>query len=162
MFDTDGGRKLVLGTDMGVYVMDRKFKDASIKPKRVLDAKNVTQLDVLEQYSILLVLSDKTMYSYPIEALDPEESQNAMTKRGRKICHANFFKVGVCVGQHLVCCVKTSAMSTTTVKVYEPMDTMTKNKKKSGIAKMLAGGQEVLKPYKVPYLFHHKTERSSD
>lgn len=88
------------------------------------------------------------MYSYPTEALEPDESQSALVKRGRKISHANFFKAGVCQGQQLVCCVKTSALSTT-IKVYEPMDSMAKKAKKSGFAKMLAGSQDVLKPLKV-------------
>ncbi|KAF2084867.1 CNH-domain-containing protein [Saccharata proteae CBS 121410] len=147
----DGGRKLIYGTDFGVYLADRRPRDASLKPRRVLDCKTVTQVDVLEQHQILLVLSEKTMYSYPLEALDPEEGSGAVTKRGRKICHANFFKAGVCVGQHLVCCVKTSALSTT-IKVYEPMENMAKKSKKSGFAKMLAGGQDVLKPYKEFYI----------
>jgi len=138
----------VVGTDIGVYIADRKPKDASLKPKRVLDAKFVTQVDVLEQHSILLVLSDKTLYSYAIEALDPEESPIAPSKRGRKISHANFFKIGVFDGQHLVCCVKTSALSAT-IKVFKPETSMMNNKKKSGLAKMLAGGQDVLKPHKV-------------
>jgi RHO1 GDP-GTP exchange protein 1/2 len=116
-----------------------------------LDCKSVTGIDVLEQHSILLVLSDKTLYSYPVEALDTDESQAAVLKRGRKICHANLFKSGVCVGQQLVCCVRTSALSTT-VKVYEPMENMAKKSKKSGFAKMLAGGQDVLKPYKELYI----------
>lgn len=103
---------------------------------------------MLEQHQILLVLSDKTLYSYPIEALDPEDSQAAAVKRGRKICHCNFFKAGICVGQQLVACVKTTSLSTT-IKVFEPMENQTKKSKKSGIAKMLAGGQDALKPYKV-------------
>ncbi|KAL1296701.1 hypothetical protein AAFC00_000176 [Neodothiora populina] len=147
----DGARKLVLGTDFGVYVADRKPRDASHKPKRMLDCKMVTQIDVLEQHQILLVLADKVMYSYPLDALDPEESQAAPSKRGRKICHANYFNAGMCNGQLLVCCVKSSSLSST-VKVYEPMDSMTKGKKKSGLAKMLAGGQEVLRPYKEFYI----------
>ncbi|GAB7357335.1 hypothetical protein MBLNU459_g8289t1 [Dothideomycetes sp. NU459] len=147
----DGARKLVFGTDFGVFVADRKPKDASHKPKRMLDCKLVTQIDVLEQHSILLVLADKIMYSYPLDALDPEESQAAPSKRGRKICHANYFNAGMCNGQLLVCCVKSNSLSST-VKVYEPMDSMTKGKKKSGLAKMLAGGQEVLKPYKEFYI----------
>lgn len=144
----DGGRKLIFGTDTGIYISDRRPKDASLRPKRVLDCKSVTQIDVLEQHQIVLVLSEKTMYSYPTEALEPEESQSALAKRGRKICHANFFKAGICQGAQLVCCVKTSALSTT-IKVYEPMDSMMKTKKKSGLAKMLAGSQDVLKPLKV-------------
>ncbi|KAL9086074.1 MAG: hypothetical protein Q9165_007286 [Trypethelium subeluteriae] len=147
----DGGRKLVYGTDVGVYVSERKGKEPATRPKRVLENRSVTQIDVLEQHAIFLVLSDKTIYSFPIEALDGEDTQNVVTKRGRRICHANFFKVGICNGQHLVCCVKTSALSST-IKVYEPMDSMTKGKKKSGLAKMLAGGQDVLKPYKEFYI----------
>ena len=146
----DGARKLVLGTDFGVFVADRKPRDASQKPKRMLDCKMVSQIDVLEQHSILLVLADKVMLSYPLEALDPEESQAAPSKRGRKICSASqsYFSAGMCNGKLLVCCVKSSSLSST-VKVFEPMDSMTKGKKKSGLAKMLAGGQDVMRPYKV-------------
>jgi hypothetical protein len=144
----DGGRKLIVGTDAGVYVCERKPKDASMKPRRALEIKGVTQIDVLEQHSILLVLTDKTLYSYPLEALSPDAGQPGISKRGRKITHANFFKSGICQGQQLVCCVKTSALSST-IRVYEPMDSMTKRSKKSGLAKMLAGNEDVLKPFKV-------------
>ncbi|KAF1999018.1 CNH-domain-containing protein [Amniculicola lignicola CBS 123094] len=146
----DGGRKLVFGTDAGIYVCDRKPKDASFKPRRVLDCKAVTQVDVLEQYQIVLVLADKTLYSYSLEALDPEDSQS-IAKRPRKICHANFFKSGICLGQQLVATVKTSALSTT-IKVFEPKESMAKNSRKSGFAKMLSQGQDQLKPYKEFYI----------
>ena len=119
-----------------------------MKPQRVLDCKSVTEIEVLEQHQILLVLTEKTVYSFSMEALDPDDSNAAISKRGRKICHANFFKAGVCQGEQLVCCVKTSALSST-IKVYEPMDSMTKKSKKSGLAKMLASSQDVLKPLKV-------------
>ncbi|KAK4995620.1 RHO1 GDP-GTP exchange protein 2 [Elasticomyces elasticus] len=147
----DGGRKLVYGTDFGVYVGDRKPRDASQKPKRVLDCKSVTQIDVLEQHQILLVLSDKQMYSYHMDALDPSVSATAPEKKGRKICHANFFRAGVCQGQPLVCCVKSASLSST-VKVYEPMEGMTKGRKKGGFSRMIGGGQDVLKPYKEFYI----------
>ncbi|KAK5136728.1 hypothetical protein LTR08_002382 [Meristemomyces frigidus] len=147
----DGGRKLVIGTDFGVYVTDRKPKDASHKPKRMLETKLVSQLEVLEQHQILIVLADKAVYTFPLEALDPEESPGAPSKRGRRICHANYINAGMCNGQTLVCCVKSSSLSST-VKVFEPNDSMTKGKKKSGLAKMLASGQEVLKPYKEFYI----------
>lgn len=146
----DGGRKLVIGTDFGVYVCERKPKDASQKPKRVLDTKLVTQVEVLETHSILIVLADKAVYSFPLDALE-EEGPGAPSKRGRRICHANYINSGTCNGQNLVCCVKSSSLSST-VKVFEPMDSMTKGKKKSGLAKMLASGQEVLKPYKEFYI----------
>ncbi|KAF1943684.1 Rho1 guanine nucleotide exchange factor 1 [Clathrospora elynae] len=146
----DGGRKLALGTDAGIYVVERKPKDASIRPRRVLECKGVTQIEVLEQHQIVLVLADKTLYSYSTDALEPDESQ-AMVKRPRKICHANFFKAGICLGQHLVTAVKTSALSTT-IKVYEPKESMANKGKKSGFAKMLSTGQDQLKPYKEFYI----------
>jgi hypothetical protein len=146
----DGGRKLALGTDAGVYVVERKAKDASMKPRRVLDCKGVTQIDVLEQHQIVLVLADKTLYSYSMEAMDPDDNQ-AIAKRPRKICHANFFKAGVCVGNNLVATVKTSALSTT-IKVYEPKENMANKARKSGFAKMLSQGQDQLKPYKEFYI----------
>ncbi|KAI9804541.1 MAG: hypothetical protein M1825_001440 [Sarcosagium campestre] len=147
----DGGRKLVYGTDNGIFVSDRRPKDASAKPKRVLDAVLVTQIDVLEEYQLLLVLSNKTLLSFSLEALDPSDNQSPLTKRPKKIGHTNFFKAGVCLGRHLVCAVKTSALSTT-IKVFEPMDSMSKNKKKPTLSRVFQGGQDALKPFKVPFL----------
>lgn len=136
-----------MGTDIGVFVTESKPRDSSVKPKRVLDIKSVTQVDVLEQYSILLVLQDKTLYSYSMEALEAEDSALS-PKRGRKICGASFFKIGIIDGQHLVACVKTTSLSAT-IKVYKPMDSMTNTRSRRGLARMIAGGQEVLKPHKV-------------
>lgn len=116
----------------------------------MLDCKAVTQIDVLEQHQIVLVLSDKTLFSYSLEALDPDENQ-AIAKRPRKICHANFFKSGICLGQQLVASVKTSTLSTT-IKVYEPKENMANKSRKSGFAKMLSTGQDQLKPYKEFYI----------
>ncbi|KAI9726986.1 MAG: RHO1 GDP-GTP exchange protein 2 [Chrysothrix sp. TS-e1954] len=147
----DGGRKLVAGTDNGIYVMDRRPKDSSTKPRRALDVRSVTQVDVLEHNAILLVLTDKILYSYSMDALDADESPLAPSKRGRKISQANFFKIGVFDGQHLVCCVKTSALSAT-IKVFKPMEPVMDKKKKSGLSRMLAGGQDVLRPHKEFYV----------
>ena len=150
---TDGGRKLVYGTDNGIYIADRWPKEKSIRPRRILDASQVSQIDTLEEYRLLLVLSNKTLQSYPFEAME-SNNQNPLASRPRKIQgHANFFKVGVGLGRHLVCGVKTSAMSTT-IKVYEPMDDITKGKKKPAISKMFAGGQDALKPFKVCMFSH--------
>ena len=156
----DGGRKFVVGTDAGVYLVDRKNKQGAAKPRRVLDVRSVTQIDVLEQHSILLVLTEKTLYSYSTSILEADENALSASRRGRKISGCNFFKTGVFDGQHLVCCVKTSALSAT-VKVYKPMETVSIQKKKGGLSNLFAGGQDVLRPYKVktndPPLFHMLT-----
>ncbi|KAI5861073.1 CNH-domain-containing protein [Durotheca rogersii] len=150
----DGGRKLIFGTDHGIYVSDRKVKDQA--PKRVIEAQHVTQVDVLEEYGLLLVLSNKSLLSYPLAALDPNEP--ALGKRPKKIQNnCNFFKTGICLGRHLVCCVKSSALSTT-IKVYEPNDSMSKGKKQKGFGKMFNAGQDELRAFKEFYI---PTESSS-
>ena len=140
----DGGRKLVYGTDNGVFVSDRRPKGTTSKPRRVLDIPSVTQIDVLEEYQLLLVLSNKTLLSYSLEILDPGDSQSQLAKRPKKIQnHANFFKAGVCMGRHLVCSAKMSGISTT-IKVFEPMETVSRTRRR-----MFQSGQEALKPFKV-------------
>ncbi|KAK7754636.1 RHO1 GDP-GTP exchange protein 2 [Diatrype stigma] len=144
----DGGRKLIYGTDNGIYVSSRKNKDQP--PKRVIEAQSVTQVDVLEEYGLLLILSNKSLMSYPIAALDPNEP--ALSKRPKKIqSHCNFFKTGICLGRHLVCCVKSSALSTT-IKVYEPNDQMNKGKKQKGFGSLFNSGQDELKAFKEFYI----------
>jgi RHO1 GDP-GTP exchange protein 1/2 len=151
----DGGRKLIYGTDSGIFVSDRRPKDVGARPVRALDATNVTQIDVLEEYQLLLVLSQKSLLSYPLSALNPHEP--ALAKRPKKIqSHCSFFRTGICLGRHLVCCVKSSALSTT-IKVFEPNDAMSKGKKQKGF-KMFNSGQDELKAFKEFYI---PTESSS-
>lgn len=150
----DGGRKLLYGTDNGVYLSDRKNKDSV--PRRVLETASVTQIDILEEYQLLLVLSNKTLQSYSVSALNPDEP--AISRRPKKIQnHCSFFKTGICLGRHLVCCVKSSTLSTT-IKVFEPNDAMTKAKKQKGLGKFMSGGHDELKPFKEFYI---PTESSS-
>lgn len=150
----DGGRKLLYGTDNGIYVSDRKNKDQI--PRRVLETTNVAQVDILEEYQLLLVLSNKTLQSYSMSALNPDEQ--GLAKRPKKIqSHCSFFKTGICLGRHLVCCVKSSALSTT-IKAFEPNDAMTKAKKQKGLGKFMSGGQDELRPFKEFYI---PTESSS-
>lgn len=135
---------------------DRRSKDKDATPKRVIDVPSVTQVDVLEEYQLLLVLSNRSLLSYQLGALDPNEPISS--KRAKKIqSHCNFFKTGICLGRHLVCCVKSSALSTT-IKVYEPNDAMSRTKKQKGLSKMFNAGQDELKPFKEFYI---PTESSS-
>lgn len=116
----------------------------------MLETTSVTQIDILEEYQLLLVLSNKTLQSYPVSALNPDEP--AMSKRPKKIQnHCSFFKTGICLGRHLVCCVKSSTLSTT-IKVFEPNDAMTKAKKQKGLGKFMSSGHDELKPFKEFYI----------
>ncbi|KAI5795885.1 CNH domain-containing protein [Pyronema domesticum] len=149
----DGGRKLVYGTDTGIYVSERKPKDLTLaQPKKVIEINKVDQIDVLEEYQMILLLSEKNLMQVPLAGLDPDELTLA-NKRPKKIMgHTSFFKAGVCLGRVLVCSVKTSTLSST-VKVLEPQDTLARGKKQSAYRKLLPqGGQEALKPFKEFYI----------
>lgn len=139
---------MVYGTDSGIFVSERWPKDKGARPRRVLETSGVMQIDTLEEYQLLLVLANKTLSSYPLEALDATEGQNPLVRRPKKIQgHANFFKSGIGLGRHLVCSVKTSTLSST-IKVFEPMENLAKGKKKP-LSKMFQSGQDTLKPFKV-------------
>lgn len=135
------------GTDTGIYVSDRKSKGSV--PKQVINTTNVTQLDVLEEYQLLLVLTSKTLYSFPLSALDPQEQTSPRGKKIQSSCH--FFRVGICLGRHLVCCVKPTALSTT-IKVYEPNDAVSATRRQRGLGRMFNSGQDELKPFKEFYI----------
>lgn len=52
-----GGRRVVYGTDDGVYISD--IREANRDPVKVLALLDVLQVDVLEDYQLLIVLSGK-------------------------------------------------------------------------------------------------------
>jgi CNH domain len=56
-FWIDGGRRVVYGTDDGVYISD--LRDPTREPSRVLALLEVSQVDVLEDYQLLIVLSGR-------------------------------------------------------------------------------------------------------
>jgi hypothetical protein len=51
----DHGRRIVYGTDDGVYFSD--LRDLSREPVKMLALMDVTQVDVLEEHQLLIVLS---------------------------------------------------------------------------------------------------------
>ena len=138
------------GTDTGIFVSKRQpHNNADAKPKKVLDLSNVTQIHVLEEYQLLLVLANKALLSFSVEALDTTDNQSPLVKKPKKIQnHASFFQTGVCVGRHLVCSAKTSGM-TTTIRVFEPLDTMSANRRGPSLSRLFQGSQDALKPFKV-------------
>jgi hypothetical protein len=145
----DGGRKLVYGTDTGIFVSDRKPKDVSVaQPRKAIEINKVDQVDVLEEYAMLLLLSEKTLYQVPIAGLDPDDTTLANKRPKRIMGHTAFFKAGICLGRVLVCSVKTSTLSST-IKVLELQDSVSRNARQPAWRLLARGGHEALKPFKV-------------
>lgn len=70
-------------------------------------------------------------------------------KRAKRIAsHISFFKAGICLGKTLVCVVKASALSST-IKALEPIDTTVRGRSKPTFRKLLQGGNDTLRLFKV-------------
>lgn len=146
----DGGRKLLYGTDSGIFLSDIKARDgvrSTSKPQLVIKISTITQIDVIEEYNMLLALSDKTLYSWPLEVVDSAEPAGN-EKRGKKIMgHINFYKVGMCLGRILVCTAK-SGSTNSTIRILEPVDPNPRGKRQPALRKLLASQNEGLKVFK--------------
>lgn len=142
----DNGLRIVYGTDSGVYVSDR----SDPVPTKVMQLQQVTQIEVLED--LLLVLAEKQVTSYPLEALDPNDTTQAI-KRTKKISgHTSFFKSGVCLNKMLVCVVKSSSLSST-IKTLEPVAGRSQRENKATFRRLLQGGNaDSLKVFKEFYI----------
>lgn len=163
-----GGRRVVYGTDDGVYLSD--LRELGREPVKVLSLLEVSQVDVLEDYQLLIVLSgelyflisiiahsiekrmctERQVITFPLDALDPIDPMAGLKRAKRISSHTSFFKAGFCLGRILVCIVKSSQLSST-FKALEPIDQNIRGRSKPTFRKLLQGGNDTLKPFRVCY-----------
>ena len=167
------------GTADGVYLSN--LWEPSREPTKVLALQDVTQVDVLEDYQLLIVLAgaltarfrvvhrlsahvatllphlisrrllriaEGQVITFPLDSLDPRDPMAGLRRGKRITTHISFFKCGVCLNKTLVCVVKASALSST-IKVLEPIDYATRGKNKPTFRKLLQGGHDTLRPFRV-------------
>ncbi|CAG8515687.1 6938_t:CDS:10 [Diversispora eburnea] len=147
----DNHQKLAFGTDTGVYVLE--IGQINKQAVRVLQIERVTQMEILEEFRLLLLLADKTLYTYTLDALDPNPDENNVIKKSsRKImAHVSFFKTGTCLGKSLVTVVKNSALASI-IKTLEPLEQNTKSKSKGPLKNFLRSSNDSLKTYREFYI----------
>lgn len=121
-FNTADGRELVaIGCAEGVWI---GFRHDSRSMRRVLHLKMVTQCAMLEDFGMFLVLADKALFAYHIEALVPSSPQSAHTSQtpqrvnGTRDVH--FFSVGQQGGRTLVIYMKKKGLDSV-FRVLEPV-----------------------------------------
>ncbi|KAF9199046.1 RHO1 GDP-GTP exchange protein 2, partial [Haplosporangium sp. Z 27] len=146
----ENGRRLVIGTDSGVFV--GRPKGQFIK---IIARERVSQVDVLEEERILLVLAEKQLYAYGLEVLD-SSNPNAQNKHKKLGTSVSFFKTGVCQNRTLVGIVKNSSNALnqgSTIKTLEPIEQAGSKKSKPRFKSMFIGGNtELFKLYKDFYI----------
>lgn len=59
LIGADGGRRMIYGTDEGVY-FSNLHDDKLREPVKVIILPDVTQVDVIEEFQLLIVLSGTT------------------------------------------------------------------------------------------------------
>ncbi|KAJ3507393.1 hypothetical protein NLJ89_g6330 [Agrocybe chaxingu] len=144
-----GGRRVVYGTDDGVYLSD--LREPRQEPVKVLALLEVLQVDVLEDYQLLIVLSERQVITFPLDALDPLDPMAGLKRAKRISSHTSFFKAGFCLGRVLVCIVKSSQLSST-FKTLEPIDQNIRGRAKPTFKKLLQGGNDTLKMFREFYI----------
>lgn len=145
-------KKLLIGTDQGVYITNKDSETKKLTISRIVHLEKVSQIEVMPN-SQLLVLADKTLWSFPLDILLPNAA--SQMKRGRSVSqNTAFFHVGECLSKTLVCVVKSNTLSATTIRVLEPVVVDEGKKIKSGfsIRRLVRGNPVGLKPYKDLYL----------
>ncbi|CUS20297.1 LAQU0S01e03444g1_1 [Lachancea quebecensis] len=123
----DGGRKLLIATNLGLYVSDTKREAASegnkattyfAAPVKILHKTNITQVAVLEEFQSVLLLVDKKLYSCPVALFkEPKDGTQYFKKHAKELVnHVNFFSEGDCDGKRLVVTAHSSSHS---IKYFE-------------------------------------------
>ncbi|KAH7927342.1 CNH-domain-containing protein [Leucogyrophana mollusca] len=143
------GRRVVYGTDDGIYLSD--LREPNRDPVKVLALLDVSQVDVLEDYQLLIVLSERQVITFPLDALDPLDPMAGLKRAKRISSHTSFFKAGICLGKVLVCVVKSSPLSST-IKTLEPIDQNIRGRSKPTFRKLLQGGNDTLKLFREFYI----------
>lgn len=91
---------------------------------------------------------ERQVITFPLEALDPLDPMAGLKRAKRISSHTSFFKAGFCLNKVLVCIVKSSQLSST-FKTLEPIDQNIRGRAKPTFKKLLQGGNDTLKLFRV-------------
>ncbi|KAI8367364.1 hypothetical protein EDC96DRAFT_506546 [Choanephora cucurbitarum] len=134
----DQGKSYLLATDVGLYVGPNNSVSSGV-PRKILLLEKVTQVHVLEDYQLLLVLANGILWQYPLDITinGQPEGIKSIQCFGRKIrANVPFFHVGECLDQTLICVPKSSSVNGTEIELFEPTMPKTELKKKSLLGRL--------------------------
>jgi hypothetical protein len=100
----------------------------------------------------MVIIVERQVITFPLDALDPLDPMAGLKRAKRISSHTSFFKAGFCLGRVLVCIVKSSQLSST-FKTLEPIDQNVRGRAKPTFKKLLQGGNDTLKLFRVCLLF---------
>ncbi|CCF59340.1 hypothetical protein KAFR_0G03080 [Kazachstania africana CBS 2517] len=128
----DGGRKLLIATNSGLYMSNIKRQEINTAnnkkkpsisfsiPIQLVHRSNILQIAVLDEFQTIILLVDKKLYSVPLQLLQADNSNTGTSyfKKHSKelINHVNFFSEGDCNGKRLIVTAHSSSHS---IKFFE-------------------------------------------
>ncbi|KAI8142369.1 hypothetical protein BJV82DRAFT_516682 [Fennellomyces sp. T-0311] len=127
------GQQYVMATDQGLFV---GHTGESSKPQKVLSLDKITQVQVLEEAQLLLLLANGTLWEYGLDVVNgrPEDQPE-----GRRIqAHVPHFHVGTSLDRKLVCVPRVSPL-TSTITTFEPSRPQELLKSKRFFGKLVRG-----------------------
>ncbi|EEB09559.1 Rho1 guanine nucleotide exchange factor 2 [Schizosaccharomyces japonicus yFS275] len=135
----DGGRKTLFGTNAGLFIANRRpGENTRSDPALCISLSSVSQVDVIEEYNILLILAEKSLYQASLDVIGLEP--HAATRHVQRITNkVSFFKTGFCLQKILVCVAKSTVLNTS-LKIFE-----VEQSKKMQSSKKAGGNQGTLK-----------------
>lgn len=120
-----GGKKLLYGTDFGVWIStvreisNRSNEKVCSDPTLVISKNFVSQIEVLKECSKLLVLAEKILYEFDLSCIDSLDYIKNTKSAKLILTNILFFKIGVCDGKLLVCSAKTGSINS--IFIFEPL-----------------------------------------
>ncbi|KAF8329377.1 Dbl-like domain-containing protein [Cantharellus anzutake] len=126
----DGRPLVAVGCAEGVWI---GLRHDSRSMRRVLHLKQVTQCAILEEFGIFLVLADKSLFAYHIEALVPSGPPGPQSQRQPQKLNGSrdvqFFSVGTWQDRTLVIYMKKKGLDSV-FRILEPVTGKTAEKTK--------------------------------
>ncbi|CAO3653732.1 unnamed protein product [Cunninghamella echinulata] len=116
----NSGQQYLLATDDGIYVGHTSGKKT---PHKVLNLNRVSQIEVVESADILLVLSDRILFEYPLDVVNGKPETQSPGKRVQT--HVPFFCVGKSLQQRTLVCVPRISTLKSIITCFEPISTAT-------------------------------------
>ncbi|CAI2004107.1 hypothetical protein SEUBUCD646_0G03290 [Saccharomyces eubayanus] len=98
-----GGRLLLVATNLGLYVMNYN-SSINQKPIHLLHKISISQISVLEEYKIIVLLIDKKLYGCPLNIIEDPQNGDFIFKKKSKVLskYVMMFKDGICNGKRVI------------------------------------------------------------
>ncbi|EJS43659.1 rom1p [Saccharomyces arboricola H-6] len=103
VFLCSSGKVLLVATNLGLYVLDYGTP-VNTKPIHLLHKFSISQISVLDEYRMIIILIDKKLYGCPLDIIYDTENADYFFKKNSKVLlkYVAMFKDGVCNDKRII------------------------------------------------------------